>query len=106
MRHRRRAYDGPMTFGVRRLSAVCGLMGLVSCSAPVPAASQPTSRGLTVGLALDPHPCVAGSNTVAAAVFIANGGNAVRYATPADGQLRVALLQKLPTSASAIKKMP
>ena len=82
-----------MTSVARAVTPVLILIALVGCAGAPPPASPPTSRALTLGLAFDPHPCVAGSNTVRAAVFVANGGNAVRYATPADGQLRVGLLR-------------
>src|SRR6478752_4513129 len=83
-----------MTSVVRPLAVISMLAWLVGCSAAEAPAAQPTSGELALGLALDAHPCVAGSNIVRAAVFIDDHGNVVRYATPADGQLRVELLQK------------
>jgi hypothetical protein len=46
------------------------------------------------GFSFDAHPCVAGSNTVSAAVFVASGRDVVRYLTPADGELGVRLLEQ------------
>jgi hypothetical protein len=80
---------------VRLPPVFAGFLVLAGCSAPVPQASTPATPTRSFGLALESHPCVAGSNTVSAAAFVASGGgNHVRYLTPRDGQLRVRLLER------------
>ena len=77
-----------------RLVVLGGFLGLASCSAVVPKSSTPATPTRSLGLAVEPGPCVAGSNTVSAAAFVDQGGRVVRYVTPADGELRVWLLHE------------
>lgn len=77
--------------------AIC--VGSSACSSSPVEPAYPTPPDKSLGLAMQPGPCVQGKNVVAASAFATAPGSSSTYLKPADGALRFELT--LPGQPSA-----
>lgn len=82
----------PVTNVLARLALLTITSGLSACSASAPDPTTPQTPTRSLGLALKPGPCVAGSNVVLASAFVSGAAKDLRYLEPADGELRFSLV--------------
>jgi hypothetical protein len=74
-----------------RLALLAVVAGLGACAASASDSATPVTSARSLGLALEPGPCVAGVNVFSASALVSGPATDLRYLEPADGDLRVTL---------------